>query len=142
MASLPKQIHKRLASEFRFAASRIAESDEIGEKLYYFSVFFGESGRQLNMHWDPDLSLLHLVAQAASNQLGARAAIRMPMPAGGFPDGFLPALDQVSEEIASVYEEAEIDVARLYAVISRVAELMYIVSGNGIYLHEKGMIKL
>ena len=142
MASLPKQVHKRLASEFRLAASSIAESQDIADKLYFFSVFYGETGRQLNMHWDADLALLNVVTQAASGQIGARAQIPKTMPTGGFPDGFLQAIDEVSEELAVVFGEAEIDVARLYAAITRIAELTYLVSGNGIYLYAKGMIRL
>lgn len=140
--TLPKQVRKRLASEFRFAASKIAEADNIGEKMYYFSVFYGEAGRQLNVHWDTDLSLLHVVVQTACNQIGARAQINKPMPAGGFPDGFLKAIDEVSEELAAIFEPAETDIARLYAAVSRIAELTYLIVGNGIYLHERGMIRL
>ncbi|MEX0786198.1 MAG: hypothetical protein WD939_06135 [Dehalococcoidia bacterium] len=142
MPRLPRQVQKRLASEFRFAASKIAEAGDIAEKMYYFSVFFGEAGRQLNVHWDTDLSLLHVVVQAACNQIGARAQIPQRMPTGGFPDGFLPAIDDVSQELAAVFEDKELDAARFYAAVSRVAELMYLVGGNGIYLHEKGALRL
>lgn len=141
---LPKQIHERLASEFRLAASKVAEADELEPKLYYFSVFYGETGRMLNVHWDADLALLFEVVQTACQQIGNRA--RVPtgggIPPGGIPDGFLTALDKVSEELAESLQGAEIDLARFYAALARTAELTYVTTGNGLYLYLKGMIKL
>src|ERR1043166_3388044 len=62
---LPKQIHERMQSEFQYAAKQVAESSSFGGKLYYFSVFYGEPIRLLNLHWDADVSLLLHVVQAA-----------------------------------------------------------------------------
>ena len=144
MASLPKQVHKRLAEEFRSAAARVAESDEIEGKLYYFSVFFGETGRQLNMHWAADLALLYIVAQAATRQIQNR----QPLPTGagfspdGLPEGFPQAIDHVSAELAKAFEGGAIELPRFYAALARIAELTYATTGNGAFLCKKGMIKL
>ena len=144
MSTLPKAIQKRLAQEFRLAADRVAEADGIAGKVYFFSVFYGETGRQLNVHWDPDLALLFLVTQAACAGITNRA--NLPPGAGFTPDGisdeFLQALDQVSDELATAFEGSEIDLARLYAALARTAELAYITTGNGAYLYQKGLVKL
>jgi hypothetical protein len=144
MASLPDQIRDRLAQEFRLAASKVAEAEELEPKLYYFSVFYGETGRMLNLHWNADLALLFEVVQTACQQIGNRA--RVPagggIPVAGIPDGFLAALDQVSQELAESFQGQEIDLPRLYAALGRTAELTYATTGNGLYLHLKGMIKL
>ena len=144
MPSLPKTIHKRLSAEFRLAASKLAEADTIEGKLYFFSVFYGETGRQLNMHWDPDLALLFQVVQGACAQIGNRA--KLPTSAGFPPDGisaeFLQALDEVSDELATAFEGSEIEVPRLYAALARTAELTYITTGNGAYLYQKGLVKI
>jgi hypothetical protein len=146
MPALPKQVHQRLASEFRLAASKVAEAENIEAKLYFFSVFYGETGRQLNVHWDPDLALLFEVVQAACLQIGGR----VPVPPGvgllpnGLPEGYLQAMDEVSDELAGAFEGkgGEVNLPRLYAALARTAELTYVVGGNGAYLHMKGMIKL
>ena len=144
MPALPNAIHKRLSKEFRLAASKLAKADSIEGKLYFFSVFYGETGRQLNMHWDPDLALLFQVVQGACAQIGNR--VKLPPDAGFPPDGIwdelLQALDQVSEELATAFEAREIEVPRLYAALARTAELTYITTGNGAYLYQKGMIQL
>ena len=144
MTTLPKPVQKRLAQEFRLAANRVAEADDISAKLYFFSIFYGETGRQLNLHWDPDLALLFLVAQGACAGIANRP--KLPPDAGFPPDGisdeFLQALDQVSGELATAFEGSEIDIPRLYASLARTAELVYITTGNGAYLYQKGQIKL
>lgn len=144
MPSLPKAIHKRLAQEFRLAAQNIADASDIEGKLYHFSVFYGETGRQLNLHWDADLALLYAVAQAACQHIAVRP--KLPPSAGfnldGVPNGYLEAMDEVSSELAVSFEGGKIDVPRFYAALARIAELTYITTGNGAYLHQKGAVKL
>ena len=122
----------------------MAETEDIAGKLYYFSVFYGEAGRQLNMHWDADLALLFIVVQAACAQITNR--VKLPTSAGFPPDGvseeFLRAIDEASDELAAAFEETAIDIPRLYAALARAAELTYITTGNGAYLYQKGMVKL
>ena len=143
MASLPESIHERLASEYKAAAARVSEATTLDAKLYYFSVFFGEATRMLNMHWDADLALLWAVTQHASNAiLGRQSQAAGEFPLGGFPDGFAEALAQVSTEIAGAFEQKELDLPRLYAALARTAELTFATTGNGAYLVEKGTIKL
>ena len=144
MPSLPKQVHKRLADEFRLAAQGVADAGDLDGKLYYFSVFYGETGRQLNIHWDADLALLFEVVHTSCQQIGARP--KLPTSAGfspsGVPDGFLEAIDDVSEELAAAFAERDIDMPRFYAALARIAELTYITTGNGAYLHRRGAVKL
>lgn len=143
MPSLPKSVHEHLESEFKFAASKVAEATNIGEKVYYFSAFFGQAGRQLNMHWDADLALLWSVGQHVCSAINSRMAQATgTWPLGGFPDGFMEALDQVSNELAAAFEGGNVDVPRLYAALARTSELTYLTTGNGAYLYERGMIKL
>ena len=144
MPALPKLVRQRLANEFKFAATKIAEAGDIGMKVYYFSVFYGETGRQLNMHWDADLALLWSVTQHLSNAIGGRQAQAQGgvYPLGGFPDEFLVALDEVSAELAGAFDRVELDLPRMNAALVRAAELTFSTTGNGAYLVQKGTIKL
>lgn len=143
MPSLPKPVHEFLESEFKFAAAKVAEATNIAEKVYYFSVFYGQAGRQLNLHWDADLALLWSVGQSACTAINLRLTQSTgSFPVGGLPDGFMEALDEVSLEFAGAFEGGQVDVPRLYAALARTAELTYITTGNGAYLNEKGMIRL
>ncbi len=143
MPSLPKPVRQRLANEFQFAATKIAEAGDIGMKTYYFSVFHGETARQLNVHWDADLALLWSVAQHLTNAVGARSAQAAgAFPLGGYPDGFLEAIDEISVEVAGAFDGVEVDVPRLHAALERTAALAFSTTGNGAYLVQKGTIKL
>jgi hypothetical protein len=143
LPSLPEPIHQHLVSEFDFCRTKIAEATDIATKVYYFSVFFGETGRQLNMHWDADLALMWSVTQHATNAILARQAQAVGnFPVGGFPDGFGEAIDQISAELAGAFETKDPDIPRLYAALARTAELTFATTGNGAYLVEKGTIKL
>ena len=142
-STLPKPVRQRLATEFKFAATKIAETGDINTKVYYFSVFFGETGRQLNMHWDADLALLWSVTQNLCNAVGSRSAQAAgAFPVGGFPDEFLQAIDAVSIELDGAFDGVELDLPRLHAAMERTAELTFATTGNGAYLVQKGTIKL
>lgn len=141
MPKLPKQIHERLSGEFKLAAARVAEAQDLPGKLYYFSIFFGETGRQLNNHWDADLALLHntvqFACQAIPMSFGTLPAVAAPPSAD-----YLHAFDEVSDELVKAFAVPDVDMPRFYAAVARISELTYIAGGNGAYLYQKGMIKL
>ena len=141
MLSLPEQVKSRLATEFRIAANSVAQSGDLAAKIYFLSIFHGEPQRQLNVHWDPDLNLLFMIARIALQQMQSRPPLPgTPDAKDGLPPGFLQALDAVAEELASIFEADVIDAARFYVALGRLAELGYVVTGNGYYLYLKGMI--
>lgn len=141
MPSLPDQVRQRLADEFKLAAQKVAEADDLPGKMYYFSVFFGETGRQLNNHWDSDLVLLHNTVQAACQTIPIFVTQLPAIAAPPFAE-YLHALDAVSDELATIFDAPEIDTLRFYRAVARVAEITYVSGGNGAYLVQKGMIKL
>ena len=141
---LPKEVQQRLAQDFRFAATQMAQAGNLDGALYFFSAFFGDANRAMNQAWSAELALLHMVTQAAYQHLSQRVAA---IAAGadrviGIPTPLQDALTQAAEDIAGLFEEEEIDDLRLYAAVARIAELSYATSGNGKYLILKGLIKL
>ena len=141
---LPKELQTRLATEFRFAVDRMKEVSDFESKIYFFSVFYGEPQRLFNLYWDASLALLADVIQSAATQMAQKP--RLPAETTpllqGVPVGWIEALEQVSDELASVFEADEVDEQRLYQAVARVAELGYVLTGNGFYLFMKGQIKI
>ncbi len=141
---LPKVLQDRLAQEFRFAADRMKEVEDLQTKAFFFSVFHGEPSRILNFHWEPSLVLLHEIAQKTVQQMNAKAGL--PPTASpfvlGIPSGWSPTLDRVADEIAAVYEAEMVDESKLYSLLTRTAELSYVLTGNGSYLYLKGAVQL
>ncbi len=141
MTKLPDPIRKRLASEFRFAAKRMAESPDLPTKLYFFSAFYGEIHRMLNQAWGSELSLVHLVLKATYDQINGR--IMAPTPQGvNIPVELPDALDRLADEIAAIYSSKEINNTQLFHALGRASALAHVVSGNGYYLYLKGEAKI
>jgi len=140
MQKLPEALRARLASEFRFAAEKMADTHDLAAKLYFFSAFYGELNRALNQLWSPELGLAHLVLSKVHEQITGR--VNMPTPGTGIPAGFPAALDGVANELAELFGGKQIDDARLYQLLARTAELGYVSTGNGYYLYLKGHIKI
>ena len=139
-----KEFRQRLAKEYRYAVTKMQEAAEPAKKLYYFSVFFGESQRVLNWEWDRDLVLILTVTQYVHTQINATTQIPT---LGVLPIDWVTAFDkltQAASEIASYYEDAENDDNRheMYQALGRLAEVAYAISGNGSYLFERGILKL
>ncbi|MBF8264660.1 MAG: hypothetical protein HW384_524 [Dehalococcoidia bacterium] len=138
-----KELRQRLATEYRYAVTKMQKSPEAPKKLFYFSVFFGEAQRVLNWQWDRDLALIYTITQHIHTQVNAT----MQIPAlGVFPIDwatFYEKLTQGASDLAAYYEKSENDDNReeMYQLLGRLAEIAYAISGNGSYLYEKGSIK-
>lgn len=137
-----KELRQRLAREYRFAATKMQEVPA-ERKMFYFSVLFGEAQRVLNLEWDIDLALLHLVTQQTYGQINTQLptlGTLLPVKASTI----FEKLTQCTSDIATYFEKTEKESKKdeLYQILARLAEIGYVATGNGSYLYEKGEIKL
>ena len=140
-----EEFRQRLTKEYRYAATKMQESPQPALKLFYFSVLFGEAQRLLNWQWDRDLVLIYTVTQHAYTQINT--TIQMPGLGQVLPIDWTTVWDkltQVASDLAAYFEKTENEDSReeLCQILGRFAEITYAVSGNGSYLHEKGLFKL
>jgi hypothetical protein len=140
---LHKELRQRLATEYRYAATKMQESPDASKKLFYFSVFFGEAQRVLNWQWVRDIALIHMVTR----QVHAQITHTDPSPAPVLPIKWATVfehLTQTASDLATYMEKTgnEDSEEELCQILGRFAEIAYLVSGNGSYLYEKGIIKL
>jgi len=135
-----KEYRQRLAKEYRYAVTKMQEAQP-AKKLFYFSVFFGEAQRVLNLEWNRDLALIYLVTQHIHTQINAQAPILVQLPIDLAI--VFERLTQVASDLADYFEKTENEGTReeLYQVLACLAEIAYVVSGNGSFLYEKGVIK-
>jgi hypothetical protein len=138
-----KEYRQRLAKEYRYAVTKMQEAQP-ARKLFYFSVFFGEAQRVLNLEWNRDLVLIYTVTQHAYTQINA--TIQAPGLGQVLPIDWIMVyekLTRAADGLATYYEMAENDASKegMYQTLGRLAEIAYMVSGNGSYLYEKGLIK-
>jgi len=140
--NIPEHYGLGLAKEISRAINLMrSEEDRLGQ-LFYFSAALGESGRILNYHWDPTLALFHVTLQAvhssANNRIQSVESRREP---GVYlPPNFMELLVEALQEAHKAIVES--DDHRLMRVMTRLAELAYVCTGNGYYLYKKGAISL
>ncbi|MBN1191723.1 MAG: hypothetical protein JXA46_18370 [Dehalococcoidales bacterium] len=138
-----KDLRQRIAEEFNYAVTKMQEVQPLTKRLFYFSVFFGESQRMLNLQWDRELVLLYTVTQHVYTQINGG----LQNPAiGNLPINWSSVFDkltQASSELAACYAKPDNASCRaeICQILERLAEIAYAVSGNGSYLYEKGCIK-
>lgn len=139
-----KELRERLAKEYRYAVTRMQQESQPAKKLFYFSIFFGEAQRMLNLEWDRDLVLTFTVTQQVYTQINAAtqtsSILQLPM------DGSIiyEQLTSISSDLAAYFEktESKVNKEELYKTLGCLAEINYLATGNGSYLYEKGLIKL
>ena len=120
----------------------MAEATTVHEKLYYFSVFFGETTRVLNWHWDRDVALIWFVTQHVHQAIvTAIQAMRIPEQVVRLTPQYFDALTQATFALAAYIEHQGSD-EELNQIMGRFAELTYITTGNGYYLYQKGQVSL
>lgn len=140
---LPSEHRARLSEEFAFLLSKMKESKDPFRKLYFFSGFYGEVNRILNLFWDRDLAILHTVLQDTHRQANSRL-VQIASGADraiGVPNWYFDALFTAAASLTKLISQPHSD-RDLLDVIAQIAELGYITTGNGYYLLERGTIKL
>lgn len=139
-----EEFRQRLAQEFRYIANKMHAEDNPAKKLYYFSALFGDAQRVLNLEWDRDLLLVHIVFNHAYAQIDSTLQGR---GLHLFPinwESLFSELTQIADDVATNFEKVEDDTSKeeLHTILGRCAEIAYAVSGNGAYLQEKGTFNL
>ena len=142
---LSKSVKRHLVGELQFAAEKMKREEDPFRKLYFFSAFFGEASRALNWGWDRELVLIHSVCQNTYQQIYARlqSIISGQEKAARPPAALLEKLVDVAQELADYIDKnKDSDQESLMEILGRLAELGYVTTGNGVYLYERGSIKI
>ncbi len=137
-----EEFRRRLAKEYRYAVTKMQETQP-AQKLFYFSVIFGEAQRVLNWEWNTDLALIYTVTQHVYTQINTvmqASALTQVLPIDW--TAVYDKLTLVASDLAAYFEKTDNEGSEeLCQILGRFAEIAYAVSGNGSYLYEKGLIK-
>jgi len=137
-----KGLQRRLTEEYRYAVTRMQQESQPVRKLFYFSVFFAEAQRILNFEWNRDLTLIYVVAFHTHTQINAamQSPVLMQLPIDW--TAIFDNLTLAASDLAAYLEKAKNDSSEeLCQILGRLAEISYVVSGNGTYLYGKGSFK-
>ena len=122
----------------------MAETSDIATKLYFFSVFYGEPHRLLNLAWDAQVALIYLVAREVYREINQRVT---QVAAGqdrvvGLHENIPTELTKAGNDLAKIFEAEKVDDIQLLQILGKMSTLSYLSTGNGKYLSLKGMIEI
>ncbi len=134
------QFKNILVEEFRLVASKIRDESDMRRKNFFFSAAYGVVHRIINIAFDPELVIIHNVLNSmytivnnlqTSIESGHEKIIQIPM--------FLfDNLADLLDELAGAIQEGQ----NTYEIIQKIAVLSYMLTGNGYYLYQKGIIEV
>ncbi len=140
-----KGYRQRLANEYLYAVTKMQEAKDPARKLFYFSIFFGEAQRTLNLEWNRELALIYTITQHVHAQINT--VMQMPGIVLSLPIDWVTLYEKLTQTASDLTAflgnpKNENNIEELCHILGRFAEIAYVVSGNGSYLYEKGLIKL
>ena len=137
---ISQKFRELLVDELKIVTKKVRKEEDFKIKNYYFSATYGTISRIFNFDFNPELVLIHTVLNfvyvAVGNlqkriDRGEEEVIRIP-------DKFFDKLANLTEELAIAIEKDE----KIYEVLQEIAVHIYVLSGNGYYLYQKGVIKI
>lgn len=131
---------KLLIDELNFALQNMKATDKPMEKLYFFSAIYAVANRIFNIEFHSELVFIHNVFQAAYNQIHTNltTVLQGQGIAIGIPGEVFDGIEVVIEEMITKISKDQ----NIYPALQRISELAYSTTGNGRYLHFKGLLTI
>lgn len=140
MIQISMENKKRLIEELRFISNRFENEKTLKGKSFYLSAVHPLLNRVINLEFDNELMLLNFVFQGLHGifdnlinkiEQGVEKIIIIP-------EEFFPELTKLLNEIANAIEKKK----DLYPYVQRASLFAHVLTGNGFYLYQKGILIL
>ena len=137
--NLSKNMQSLFIKELKFVLKNMKATVIPVEKLYFFSAIHAVANRIFNIEFHSELVFIHNVIQTTHQLISTNLTTALQHgSAVGMPDGLFDGLESAVEEmIAKTSNNQDI-----YLVLQRISDLAYSTTGNGRYLHLKGMLTI
>jgi hypothetical protein len=138
--NLSKGMKRLFIDELNFVLQNMRSTDKPMEKLYFFSAIYAVANRIFNIEFHSELVFIHNVVQAAYREIHANltAVLQGQGIAIGIPGEVFAGLEVVIEEMITKISKDQ----NIYPALQRISELAYSTTGNGRYLHFKGLLTI
>jgi len=133
-------MNKLLIDELRFVLQSMKATDKPTEKLYFFSAIYAVANRIFNIEFHSELVFIHNVIQAAHSQI--QANLTAVSQGQGIAIGIS---EEVFDGLEGAVEEMIVKISNnqdIYLALQRISDLAYSTTGNGRYLHFKGLLTI
>ena len=140
---LREELRQRLTKDYRYAATKMQETSQPARKIFHFSIIFAEAQSVLNWEWNRDIALIYAISFHTHAQINAATQVPAQQALPTDWTAIFDKLTLVTSDLAAYFEKSENDIREeeLQQILGSFAEITYVVSGNGSYLHEKGLIE-
>jgi len=139
MEKLSDKYRAVLKEEILYVVNKMHDSQNIEQKIFFFSAIYAMIQRIINLEYNGDLLFAHHVIQRTHEmyiqRLMAIKAGDMSVP---FSEEHLIVLEKASMELVQALDKK----STLTSALKTFSIASYSTTGNGYYLMEKGMLKI
>ena len=131
---------KTIADEFKYVADKVRGETDPWRRIYFFSAAYAVVLRIFNLEFDPVLVLVHEVLQNAYKAIDSRL---ISITSGQektvtIPEELFGNLAKAVEELGAAIRDDK----DLSQPLQKIAVIGFATTGNGYYLHQKGILRL
>lgn len=140
--NLSKEKKTIIINEFNKIHSLMKGTNNISEKIFYFSAGHAMVSRVFNIEFDPLLILMHSVLQTTHSYINSfmSSISNKQNMFFSIPKNYFDILENTLKGLTQSIENDDDD--KIYKDLQKLSTLGYIATGNGNYLYKKGLIKL
>lgn len=140
--NLSKEKKTIIINEFNKIHSLMKGTNNISEKIFYFSASHAMVSRVFNIEFDPLLILMHSVLQTTHSYINSfmSSISNKQNMFFSIPKNYFDILENTLKGLTQSIENEDDD--KIYRDLQKLSTLGYISTGNGNYLYKKGLIKL
>jgi len=131
-----------IIDEFNKINDLMKNTNNISEKIFYFSAGHAMVSRVFNIEFDPLLILMHSVLQSTYLNINSfiSSISNKQNVFFSIPKNYFDTLEKTLKELTQSVVNNDDD--KIYRDLQKLSILGYITTGNGNYLYKKGSIKL
>jgi hypothetical protein len=131
-----------IIDEFNKVYDLMKNTNNVSEKIFYFSAGHAMVSRVFNIEFDPLLILMHSVLQTTHSYINSfmSSISNKQNMFFSIPKNYFNILENTLKGLTQSIENDDDD--KIYRDLQKLSTLGYIATGNGNYLYKKGLIKL
>jgi hypothetical protein len=128
-----------IIKELEFVLQKMNQSNNVEDKMYYFSAIQGMLHRVMNLEYTDDLLFAHFITNEVHKSFLQRiVSIRQGETVVKLTEQHMVRLIEITKEFLEAVKNDD----NLDSVLKKYVVLLYSTVGNGYYLMEKGVLKI
>ncbi|MGD9778022.1 MAG: hypothetical protein AB7U72_14125 [Methanosarcina sp.] len=131
-----------IINEFNEVYNLMKKTNDVAEKIFYYSATYAMVSRVFNIEFDPLLILMHSILQKTYNEINNFASNISNKQNVFFtlPKNYFDILENTLKELTVSIDKNEDHL--IYKTLEKLSVIGYITTGNGNYLYKKGLIEI